>query len=99
MHKKEENKKEQEEHQKLRGTPEKKTPSIDKMQPAEVHKKQDEEEEDVLEVSIEHIGKDGDLSPKQIGKLKGRHKKKCSSTVPLQINTRSMKRTSSSTDQ
>ncbi|KAG5572006.1 hypothetical protein H5410_061772 [Solanum commersonii] len=65
----------------------------------EVYKKQDEEEEDILEVSIEQIGRDGDFSPRQIGKLKGKHKKKCSSTVPLQINTRSMKRTSSSIDQ
>ncbi|KAH0729578.1 hypothetical protein KY289_000766 [Solanum tuberosum] len=96
---KEENTNVQDEHQKLRGTPEEKTPRIDKMHPIEVNKKQDEEQEDYLEEYIEKIGREGDLSPRKIGKLKGRHKEKYNSTVPLQIHTRNRKGESSSSDQ
>ncbi|KAK6802985.1 hypothetical protein RDI58_000769 [Solanum bulbocastanum] len=84
-----------EEHQNLRGTPKEKTPRIDKMQPTKVNKKQ----EDYLEEFIELIGRERDLSPRQIGQLKGRHKEKYSSTVFLQINTRNRKGTSTFSDQ
>ncbi|WMV59749.1 hypothetical protein MTR67_053134 [Solanum verrucosum] len=47
----------EEEHHKVRGTPNGKTPRIDKMQLIEVNKKQDEEEEDDMEASIEQIGR------------------------------------------
>ncbi|KAG5620134.1 hypothetical protein H5410_005352 [Solanum commersonii] len=70
----------EEEHHKVRGTPDGKTRRIDKMQLIEVNKKQDEKEEDGMEESIEQIGREGDLSPRQIGQLKGRHKKKYSNT-------------------
>ncbi|KAH0696054.1 hypothetical protein KY289_013536 [Solanum tuberosum] len=89
----------EEEHHKVRGTLDGKTPRIDKMQLIEVNKKQDEEDEEDMEASIEQIGREGYLSPRQIGQLKCRHKKKYSNTVLLQINTRSRKGISSSSNQ
>ncbi|KAH0678839.1 hypothetical protein KY284_019924 [Solanum tuberosum] len=50
----------------MRGTLEEQTPRIDKMQPTKVNKKQDEEEEDDLEAFIEQIGREGNLSPRQL---------------------------------
>ncbi|XP_049356312.1 uncharacterized protein LOC125820932 [Solanum verrucosum] len=46
----------EEEHHKVRGTPNGKTPRIDKMQLIEVNKKQDEEEEDDMENELKFTG-------------------------------------------
>uniref|UniRef100_M1DCU5 Uncharacterized protein n=1 Tax=Solanum tuberosum TaxID=4113 RepID=M1DCU5_SOLTU len=48
-------------------------PKIDKKQPQEIQEKLDTEEEESMDANIYCISREGDLSPRQIGHLKGRY--------------------------
>ncbi|KAG5606605.1 hypothetical protein H5410_028097, partial [Solanum commersonii] len=65
-----------------------KAPIIDKLAEQEKKKKKDTKENECMERNIESIGREGDLSPRQINQLQGKNKKGEKLQTQSHINTR-----------
>uniref|UniRef100_A0A0V0HWA5 Putative ovule protein n=1 Tax=Solanum chacoense TaxID=4108 RepID=A0A0V0HWA5_SOLCH len=76
-----------------------KAPAIDKLTEQEKTKKKDTEEDECMQRNIESIGREGDLSPRQINQLQGKNKKGEKLQTQSQINTRSKKGSTSTINQ
>uniref|UniRef100_M1DG36 Uncharacterized protein n=1 Tax=Solanum tuberosum TaxID=4113 RepID=M1DG36_SOLTU len=75
-----------------------KAPVIDKLTEQEKTNKKDTKEDECMERNIESIGREGDLSPWQINQLRGKNKKWEKLQTQSQINTRSKKGSTSTSN-
>ncbi|KAH0660268.1 hypothetical protein KY285_028885 [Solanum tuberosum] len=76
-----------------------KAPVIDKLTEQEKTKKKDTKEDECMERNIESIGRERDLSPRQINQLQGKNMKGEKLQTQSQINTRSKKGSTSTINQ
>ncbi|KAG5613744.1 hypothetical protein H5410_013568 [Solanum commersonii] len=76
-----------------------KAPVINKLTKQEKTKKNDTEKDECMQRNIESIGREGDLSPRQINQLQGKNKKGEKLQAQSQINTRSKKGSTSTINQ